>query len=194
MVIGRETTSSDKEPLPVHGGTIESVNQFPYLGSVVDASGRVDADVDRRISQASSAFGALRKSVFLDRDLNLATMRIVYQACVLSVLFYGSECWTLHKRHSRRLDAFHHRCIKTVLGITNHQQWTNHITSDQLCQKWGDKETTTEKIQNEDYNGWATSHACQTAECQRRSSLDGSANHDQDVSQRRDGEMQYGMI
>ena len=62
MVVGREATSSDEESLPVHGGTIASVNQFPYLGSVVDASGKVDADVDRRITQASSAFGALRKS------------------------------------------------------------------------------------------------------------------------------------
>ena len=64
----------------------------------------------------------------------------------LSVLLYGSECWTLLKRHSRRLDAFHHRCIRSILGITNHEQWTSHITSDQLRQKWGDKETATEKI------------------------------------------------
>ena len=146
MVVGRETISSDEEPLPVHGGTIESVHQFLYLGSVVDVSEMVDTDVDRRITQASSAFGALRKSVFLDRDLNLATKRIVYQACVLSVLLYGSECWTLLKRHSRRLDAFHHRCIRSILGITNKEQWTNHITSDQLRQKWGDRETATEKV------------------------------------------------
>ena len=146
MVVGREATSIDEEPLPVHGGTIELVNQFPYLGSVVDVPGKVDAEVDRCITQASSDFGTLRKSVFLDRDLNLATNRIVYQACVLSVLLYGSECWTLLKRHSRRLDAFHHRCIRSILGITNHEQWTSHITSDQLRQKWGDKKTTTEKI------------------------------------------------
>ena len=71
----------------MQGGNIESVEQFPYLGSVVAASGKIDADVDRRITQASSAFGALRKSVFLDRDLSLVTKRKVYQACVLSVLY-----------------------------------------------------------------------------------------------------------
>ena len=87
MVVGREATTSDEKPLPMQGGNIESVEQFPYLGSVVAASGKIDADVDRRITQASSAFGALRKSVFLDRDLSLVTKRKVYQACVLSVLY-----------------------------------------------------------------------------------------------------------
>ena len=51
--------------------------------------------MDRWIAQASKAFGALRKSVFLDKNLSLCTKRKVYNACVLSVLLYGAECWTL---------------------------------------------------------------------------------------------------
>ena len=51
---------------------------------------RMDVDVERRIAQASKAFGALRKAVFLDKNLTLTT-RKVYQACVLSVLLYGSK-------------------------------------------------------------------------------------------------------
>ena len=68
----------------MHGGTIESVSQSPYLGSLADVSERVDADVYRHISLAFSAFGVLRKSVFLDKDLNLVTNRIVCQVCVLA--------------------------------------------------------------------------------------------------------------
>ena len=73
----------------------ESVCEFPYLGSVVDAPGRMDSDIDRIIAQASKAFGALRNSVFSDKDLLVQTKRKIYQSCVLSVLLYGSECWTL---------------------------------------------------------------------------------------------------
>lgn len=50
---------------------------FLYFGSVVDTSGKVDAKVDRCITQAFSAFGAMRKSVFIGRDLNLDTKYIV---------------------------------------------------------------------------------------------------------------------
>ena len=56
---------------------IESVNEFPYLGSQIESSGRVMSDVERWIVQASKAFGALRKSVLLDCDLKV-TKRKVY--------------------------------------------------------------------------------------------------------------------
>ena len=55
-------------------------------------SGRMDVDVERRIAGALRAFGPLRKAVFQDKNLTLQTKRKVYQACVLSVLLYGSEC------------------------------------------------------------------------------------------------------
>ena len=48
------------------GGEIGSVDEFPYLGSVIAASGKMDTDVDNRVAKASRAFGALRKAVFLN--------------------------------------------------------------------------------------------------------------------------------
>ncbi len=91
-VTGREAAACDKTPMSVSGGEIAGVEEFPYYGSTVAASGRMDADVDKRIAPASKAFGALRKAVFLNKNLRLETKR-KYQACVLSVLLYSSECW-----------------------------------------------------------------------------------------------------
>ena len=86
MVTGRQVVDSDREPIAVAGGEICSVDEFPYLGSMIAASGRIDVDVENRTAKASRAFGALRKAVFLDKDLLLCTKRKVYQACVMSVL------------------------------------------------------------------------------------------------------------
>ena len=52
--------------ITLEGGAIESVENFPYLGSLIERSGRMDAEVDRRVAQASKAIGALRKSVFME--------------------------------------------------------------------------------------------------------------------------------
>ena len=93
MVTGRMVEEEDLAPIVLDGGEVEAVKEFPYLGSVVDSSGRIDADVNRRVAQASKAFGALRKAVFLDKNLRMATKRKIYNACVLSVLLYGAECW-----------------------------------------------------------------------------------------------------
>ena len=104
------------------------MGEFPYLGSMIAASGRIDADVENRTAKASRAFGALRKAVFLDKALSLCTKRKVYQACAMSVLLYGTQCWVPLKKHKRRLNTFHHRCIWIILGISNRHQWSEHIT------------------------------------------------------------------
>ena len=90
MAVGREVTEEYQATILIKESGIEHVREFPYLGSIIAASGRMDSDVDKRITQASKAFGALRKSVFLDKNLSLNTKRKVYQACVLTVLLYGS--------------------------------------------------------------------------------------------------------
>ena len=87
MAVEREVTV---EQLCVGEEEIESVNEFPYLGRRLS----LPADIERQIAQASKVFGELRKSVLLDHDLKVITKHKVYQACVLSVLLCGSECWS----------------------------------------------------------------------------------------------------
>ena len=74
---GYGITEEDKKPISVNGGEIECVDEFPYVGSVVMSNGRLHAEVDRRIANASRAFGALCKPVF-DENLSLSTKRKVY--------------------------------------------------------------------------------------------------------------------
>jgi len=80
------------------------VEEFAYLGSQIAASGRMDNDVEKRVTQASKAFGALRRAVFLDKDLTLSTKRKVYQGYVLSVLLYGAKCWIPLRKHLKRVE------------------------------------------------------------------------------------------
>ena len=110
-------------------------------------SGRMAADVECRVAKASKAFVALRKAVFLDWNLFLRTKRKVYQACVLSVLLYGAECWILLRRQVKQLNTFHHRCIRSILGISNMQQWDERITMADVRERWGDEELVDEKIE-----------------------------------------------
>ena len=146
MVSGSKITQEDKLPINIQGGTIEHVDEFQYLGSIVTENGTIDTEIDRRIANASKAFGALRAAVFKDHNLKIATKRLIYHACVLSVLLYGAECWTPLRRHLKRLNSFHHRCIRSALGITNQQQWRERISSEMVRKRWGDEETITTKL------------------------------------------------
>ena len=121
------------QPIVIEG-EIENVMEFSYLGSLIAENDRIDSEVDKRIANASKAFRALRQAVFKDAHLSTNTMRKVYQACDLSVLIYGGECWTPLRKHLK-MNTFHHRCICTVLRITNRRQWEECISSQKVRQK-----------------------------------------------------------
>ena len=146
MVVGHGVTEEEKLPITVEGGMVEHVEHFQYLGSLISENGQIDAEIDRRIAGASRAFGALNRAVFRDRNLSVNTKRLVYQACVMSVLLYGSECWTPLKRHLKRLNSFHHRCVRIALGISQRSQWEERISARCLRERWGDEETVSSKV------------------------------------------------
>ena len=51
------------------------MSELPYGSSIV-ANGRIDDEIDRRIANASKAFGALRQAVFKDTNLFITTKGI----------------------------------------------------------------------------------------------------------------------
>ena len=46
----------------------------------------------------------------------------------------------------QKIDSFHHRCIRIILGITNRQRWSQHITNLEIRKRWGDLETAADKV------------------------------------------------
>jgi len=57
--------------------------------------------------------------VWRQTRLQLQTKLRLYQTCILSILLYGSETWTL-LQDLRKLEAFHMRCQRMILGIRWH--------------------------------------------------------------------------
>ena len=75
--------------------------------------------------------------VFKNKDLSLATKRRVNRAVVLAVLLYGAETWMMKAVYTRHLNSIHNCCIRTILGVTRHQQWNERLTSQSLLHKFG---------------------------------------------------------
>ena len=51
MVVGSLVEEEDREPIAVASEEVCSVDEFPYLGSLIATSGKMDGDADRRIAQ-----------------------------------------------------------------------------------------------------------------------------------------------
>ena len=104
---------------------LDVVHEFVYLGSTVSDNLSLESELNRRIGKASSSFARLSRRVWENSKLTKHTKVQVYNTCVLSTLLYGSECWNLHSREERRLNTFHMRCLRRILGIT----WRDKVTN-----------------------------------------------------------------
>ena len=111
------------------------VDCFTYLG--FNLSRDVTLDVTSRIKKASKTFGALRGPIFNNSNLSVATKRAVYRAVVLAVLLYGSETWVLKDQHTKRLNVFHNRCVRTILGVNRFEHWQERLTTQVLAENFG---------------------------------------------------------
>ena len=49
----------------------------------------------------------------------------MYKAVVLSSLLYGLETRTLYKKHINKLEQFHQRALRSILGI----RWQDRVTN-----------------------------------------------------------------
>ena len=122
-------SDNDLQPISIGGDTIESVPEFRYLGSIVEAHGEILKEVEDRIARASRAFGTLCRPVFQDNKLSLETKRMVYRAVVMGVLLYGAEAWENRRIVTKKLESFNNKCLRRIYpwhsqGPTAH--WSNH--------------------------------------------------------------------
>ena len=126
--------SQDTESLPaitINNYQLDVVKEFTYLGSTMTDNLSMDSEISRRIGRATSTLARLSKRVWDNAKLTLNTKMTVYRACVLSVLLYGSESWTLYSRQERRLNTFHMRSLRRILGI----KWSDRITNNEVFRR-----------------------------------------------------------
>jgi hypothetical protein len=130
-VLGQDVSSAPC--ISIGGCTLDVVEDFTYLGSTISSSLNLDTELNSRIGRASAAMARLSKRVWENSMLTIKTKTKVYQACVLSTLLYGSETWTLYSRQERRLNTFHLRCLRRILGIS----WQDHVPNKDVLARAG---------------------------------------------------------
>lgn len=128
---------SQGTPIPpvinVKDHQLEVVGQFTYLGSTTTDNLSLDVELGKRIGKAASTLSQLSKKVWENRQLTSNTKIAVYKACVISTLLYGSESWTTYATQERKLQVFHLRCLRRVLGIS----WQDKVTNNEVLDRAG---------------------------------------------------------
>ena len=87
--------------------------------------------MNSHFGKADTVMVKLNKRVWQNINLTMNTRLKVYQACVTSILLYGNETWTPYARQEAKVNSFHLRCFRRILGIT----WQDRIPNITVLQK-----------------------------------------------------------
>jgi len=68
-----------------------------------------------------------RSRVWPNQHLSIHVKIRVYVTCVLSMLLYGCETRPTYRYQEKRLNAFHFRCLRSILGVTWHDRIPNTV-------------------------------------------------------------------
>ena len=104
------------QQIKIEDEVIEAVDEYIYLGQAIKANPDHSREIKRRIGMGWSAFG--KQSSIMKSNLPLSLKRKVYNQCVLPVIIYGSETWSITKHLERKLRSAQRGMERIMLGIT----------------------------------------------------------------------------
>ena len=93
---------------------IKNVNDFRYLGRVLDCTDQDDKAVAYNRKKVQEWWGHMVRILTGDgvRSRSLAHF---YITIVQAILLHGSETWVLSQRSCHQLDMFHHHCARYIM-------------------------------------------------------------------------------
>src|ERR1700712_2607442 len=119
--------TNNSTPVEINGAVIEEVSEFCYLGSMMSTNGGTAEDIHSRITKARAVYGGL-SNVWNADTLNIRTKMRIFNACVLSVLLYGSETWRIVGSEVAKAQVFVNRCLRRIHRVF----YPNRISNDEL--------------------------------------------------------------
>ncbi|RVE44730.1 hypothetical protein evm_010634 [Chilo suppressalis] len=126
------------EPIAIHGAVLEVVQKYVYLGQTLQLGrNNFEDEVNRRIRLSWAAFVKLRQVLTSSIPQCLKTK--VFHQCVLPVMTYGAQTWTLTVRLVHRFKVAQRAMERAMLGVSLKDRIRNEdqdivFTIDARCQ------------------------------------------------------------
>ena len=115
MVVDRDNNNTD---FTIAGNKIEVVNQFEYLGSIINNKGESTTEIRRRrLAMARSTVQSM-SHIWKSRGLSLSLKVRLLHATSFSIATYGRESWAMTKNDRKRVDAFEMWCYRRLLHVS----------------------------------------------------------------------------
>ena len=105
------TTVNGSCDVTIDNQTVEVMDTFPYLGSVITSDAECTADICARLNKRQGIVSSLRK-IWKSHDITIDTKVRLLQTLVRPVTSCRCESWTLKRLHEDKLEAFEMKALR----------------------------------------------------------------------------------
>ncbi len=113
---GQKVTDVDID-INIRNQKIATADSFTYLSCTITKGQPQDTEVSTRLLKAARAFDMLRHAIWYRKSVSITRRLRIFRACILLVLLYGSEIWSLTIRQEQRIITFYNTCLRTIIGV-----------------------------------------------------------------------------
>ena len=97
------------------GSQVPPASSVVYLGALIDAQGKPDHEVSKRIGECQQVFKKLQ-GVWKHTSISISRKLRIYYSCVVNKLLYTLSTLWLTEKQNKLLDSFHARCLRSITG------------------------------------------------------------------------------
>ena len=118
LLILKRTGTKYITHLKINNLAFENVENFNYLGSILNADNKMNIEVAERLVKGNKAYYAnakLIKSKFLKRNTKMK----IYKTIIRPVITYSSKAWTLTAKDENNLCIFERHILRKIFGPVN---------------------------------------------------------------------------
>ena len=127
MTLEREERTG--EDIKIRNQTFEKVNQFKYLGSILNERNELMIEIKERISAGNRAYFS-SQNILKNKNITRETKKTLYKTVIRPAVTYASETWTLTKTAENLLNTWERKVLRKIYGPTKDEfGWrirTNH--------------------------------------------------------------------
>jgi hypothetical protein len=126
-------TKKDNRPeyLNINNLHIEQVQQYKYLGSIINDSNSIEEEIKERIALGIKAYYANQK-FFKSRLVTKYSKLKLYRTVIRPIVTYASETWVLQETTIQKLLVFERKILRRIFGSTKENQIWRIKTNEEL--------------------------------------------------------------
>lgn len=108
-------TNGLQEQIIINNKIINYTDEYVYLGQIISPIDMTSKEIDRRIGHAWKLYWS-QKEIMKNKEISIFIKRKLFDTCILPVLTYGCQTWSLNKNHLRKLEACQKAMERSMMG------------------------------------------------------------------------------